>query len=75
MENESYLTKPVLTMNEAAAYLRVHSNTVKRHKEIPRFYIGPRALFRREALDKFIAENEKSGIDLNKTGPKKCRKS
>jgi excisionase family DNA binding protein len=68
------VTRPTLSHREAAAYLGIHENTLHLHVEIPRLRIGGRVLYRRETLDRFLAESEQSGIDLSRKGPKRCRK-
>ena len=70
MENE--VKRPVLSRDETAAYLGIHINTLDKCN-IPRIHIGGRTLFKRETLDRYLTENEKLGINLNKRGPK-CKK-
>ena len=66
--------RPVLSRDETEAYMGVSTNFIDKHTEIPRLKIGGKTLFRRESLDRYLAEIEEAGIDLNKRGPK-CSKS
>ena len=66
--------RPVLTRDETTGYLGVSISFLDKHTEIPRIKIGGKILFRRESLDRYLAEKEEEGIDLNKRGPK-CSKS
>jgi hypothetical protein len=59
LENENTLTKPVLSREEAAAYLGIHSNTLDK-SDIPRIYVGRRTLFRMETLNKYFEEMEQT---------------
>jgi excisionase family DNA binding protein len=59
MSEETQLTRLTLTRKEVAAYLGIHVNSVDRYKDIPRLRIGGRTLFRKETLDKYIADLEK----------------
>jgi len=53
LENESKITKTVLSRKEAAAYLGIHVNTLDKN-DIPRIHIGRRTLFRQKTLEKIL---------------------
>jgi excisionase family DNA binding protein len=58
MNEEAQLTKHVLTYQETADYLNIHINTLYKHREIPRIRLGGKILFRRETLEKYLADLE-----------------
>jgi len=54
-------TKVNFCCKEAADYLGVHVNFIYAHPEIPRVCFGKRKyVFRKETLDRFLAENERA---------------
>lgn len=51
--------RPVMTLTEVAHYLRVTPEVIDHYlDDIPCFELGGRILFRREAVDAWIAERE-----------------
>ena len=53
--------KPVMTISEAADYLRVTSDVLDNYLgEIPCFELGGKLLFRKDAVDEWIKEREKN---------------
>ncbi|MCS6285197.1 MAG: helix-turn-helix domain-containing protein [Nitrospira sp.] len=55
----------ILTINEAAEFLRVTKRTLYRHMEIPRIRIGHQLKFVREDLEAWI-ESRREGLDPSK---------
>jgi len=52
--------KPIMTIREVAAYLRVNADVVAESlHEVPCFEFGGQILFRNEAVDAWIARREK----------------
>jgi excisionase family DNA binding protein len=50
---------PILTTREAAAYLKLHPDTLRRklsHKEVPATKLGGHWRFRTEVLDEWLAQ-------------------
>jgi PTS system nitrogen regulatory IIA component len=59
MKPRPTLARPVMKVKEIAEYLRVNSNTVRRwirKGEIPAFKVGTDYRFKRDEIDKWIAE-------------------
>lgn len=53
----------LLTVNEAAARLRIKPNTLRRwvcEKKIPHVKLGTRVLFRAETLEEWVKKNERA---------------
>jgi excisionase family DNA binding protein len=59
--NNTNSREAVLTRREAAEYLRVCLSVFDK-LGVPRIRLRRKVLFRREALDKWLAENEATGI-------------
>jgi hypothetical protein len=58
MNEEAQLTRQMLTRKETAHYLGIHINSLDRYRDIPRIRLGGRILFRKETLDKYLADLE-----------------
>ncbi len=57
----------VLTLEEVASYLRVHPSTIYRllkKKQLPAFKVGSDWRFNLESIDKWRAEAEESGREI-----------
>ncbi len=57
----------VMTLEEVAAYLRVHESTVYRllkAQRIPAFKLGSDWRFTKESVDKWIAQGEQESVML-----------
>jgi hypothetical protein len=59
--NNTNSREAILTRREAADYLRVCLSVFDK-LGVPRIRLRRKVLFRREALDKWLAENETAGI-------------
>ena len=60
----------VLTLEETAAYLRVHPSTVYRllrNHQIPGFRIGRDWRFNQDSIDRWVVEAEQVGTPLDTT--------
>ncbi len=58
------LMEKVLTLDEVAAYLKVHPSTVYRllkRRSIPAFKVGSDWRFNQESIDQWIKERESAG--------------
>ncbi len=54
---------PIMTPNEVAQYLRIHYTTLYRlirRGEIPAFKVGSDYRFRRDAIEKWVAEKQRT---------------
>lgn len=63
----------VLTLEETAAYLRVHPSTIYRllkNHQIPAFKIGSDWRFNQDSIDRWVFEAEKVGAPAN-TAPER----
>jgi excisionase family DNA binding protein len=59
-----HYTRPVMTVREVSAYLKVHPSTVYRllwRNEIPAFHVGSDWRFNIEAIDRWCLQREKPG--------------
>lgn len=53
----------ILTINEAAAMLRVTRRTLYRRTEIPRIRIGHKIMFLREDLEAWVRSRRECGVE------------
>jgi excisionase family DNA binding protein len=56
----------LLTLEDAADYLRVHSSTVYRlvkNRTLPAFKVGSDWRFNRQSIDRWIKERESNDLD------------
>lgn len=60
MAHTAHQLDPMLTVNEAAAYMRVSRRTVERliaRGELRPLHVGDRYRFHREAIDAYVSRN------------------
>lgn len=55
------IVRNYITCQEAADYIGVHVNFLYLHKEIPHVRIGRKILYRKSAIDEYLAGLEKGG--------------
>lgn len=55
----------ILTINEAAAFLRVTRRTLYRHREIPRVRIGHKLMYLREDLEAWVRSRREGSESPN----------
>lgn len=68
MENQQVTEKQVFSRMEAAAYLGIHFNSLDK-SNIPRVRIGGRTLFRKNTLDKYLADTERAWMPKSRRAP------
>lgn len=62
---------PIMTLKEVAEYLRIHQTTLRkliRRGEILGFKIGSDYRFRRDEIEKWLAEKQRSAAGAFKVG-------